>query len=446
MQTKQNNWYDSVKKDFSLAQKIVLFNEKNEILLIKANNNLWDIPGGHFEKDDENQIQSLKREVAEEIGESVDYEIFGEFSVELRKWQGEFTNVKVAYLAKFNLGKIKLSKEHSEFKWFSFEEIEKLNDTECKEWLKKVAEKAENKLKEVQSKIYSTEESENLEIKNITLKAVIVNEENKFLVLKRADNKKYNPNSYDLAGGKLKKNETFTEGLMREIYEETGIEKIRIDSILKISELPKEHEEFNNFKAFRFLARVFENSEIKLNKNEHQSYEWLAFDEALKRFSDENDFEKEKKEALEIAKIRLEEMESLAGWRRTLADFDNYKKRALEREREFNQYASEVIINEMLPVLDNFHSATEHIPEADQNSPWVMGIMYIQKQMEKVFEDNGVAEIEIKVGDEFNPETMEAMKDENGDDKDSIKKVVKISQKGYKIKDKIMRPAKVVVS
>ncbi len=435
----------NIKKDFSLAQKIVLLNEENKILMLKSSKeDLWDLPGGHFNKDDESQIESLKREIAEEIGNSVDFEILEEVSVGLRKWKGEFTNVKIAYLAKYNLGKIKLSEEHSDFKWMSFDEVENLKNEECKEWLKQMIEKAQIKM------------NQNLSLENVNVsgdfvqsilivKAVVINKKGEVLILRRSEEKKY-PKMYDLPGGKIEKGETMTEALRREIKEETGLEITENENIIKTTEHSLESGNLDRVKGLRFAVNYLgdDYDKIELNEGEHESFEWLSFDEAVKAFSDDG-FEGEKKETILAAKAYLEKEESLLGWHRTLADFDNYKKRALEREREFNQYASEGVINEMLPVLDNFHSATEHIPEADQDNPWVTGIMYIQKQMDKVFEDNNVTEIPVKIGDEFDPSVMEAMDDENKDDDKSTKKVIKIVQKGYKIKEKIMRPIKVVV-
>ncbi|MCK4635325.1 MAG: nucleotide exchange factor GrpE, partial [Candidatus Moranbacteria bacterium] len=444
--------YDSVKKDFSLAQKIILVNEKSEVLLVKTTkDDLWDLPGGHFDENDESQIESLKREVAEEIGNSVDFEILDEISVELRKWKGEFTNVKVGYLAKYNFGKIKLedNNEHSDFKWMNFDEIENLKNGDCKEWLKRVVEKAQIRMKQNSNSEFEDEKDGGEKFLNsmINIKAVIVNQKKEALILKRSNEEEFNKGAYDLVGGYMREGESFEEALLREIKEETGLTEVTIESILKAKEFPRDHEKFNKIKALRFIVKYSgENDEVKLNEEEHESFEWLSFDEAVKAFSDEG-FEGEKKESLLAAKNYLEREEALSGWHRTLADFDNYKKRALEREREFNQYASEKIINEMLPVLDNFHSATEHIPESDQENPWVTGIMYIQKQMYKVFEDNDVTEMEVEIGDEFNAEIMEAVKsdDESEGNNSKKEKVVKIVRKGYKIKEKIMRPVKVVV-
>ena len=167
---------------------------------------------------------------------------------------------------------------------------------------------------------------------------------------------------------------------------------------------------------------------------------WVESDE----LSDDND---EIVNILKEAEKKMSLAESQNNTLRLLAEFDNYKKRAIKERDDFAKYAAERIINEFLPVLDNFNSATEHIPEDQADSPWLTGIMYIKKQMEKVLEDEGVVEIVVNPGDEFDIEVMESVisdnkdKDVNKDDKKQI--VSKIVKKGYRIKDKILRPVRV---
>ncbi len=151
----------------------------------------------------------------------------------------------------------------------------------------------------------------------------------------------------------------------------------------------------------------------------------------------------------------IERSESHEKMLRTLAEFDNYKKRSSEQQKDFAKYASEKVIMEMLPVLDNFHAATGFVPEDQKDSPWLTGIMYIQQQMEKVFEDAGVRPIEVAVGDAFDAQKMEAIKAENPQGSDDAsgeveneqqeeqQKVSKVVQKGYMIADRVMRVARV---
>lgn len=155
--------------------------------------------------------------------------------------------------------------------------------------------------------------------------------------------------------------------------------------------------------------------------------------------------------------------EYLNDLKRCQADFANYKKRQQESQKELAGYLIEKLVMEITPVLDNFHMATAHVPADACNTPWVMGISYIEKQLEKVLEDNGMSVIEVKEGDAFDPNIHEAIGEESDTDtkvqegEKEIRKeeespqqqkqqiVKKVLQKGYKIGQKVIRPVKVVV-
>jgi molecular chaperone GrpE len=151
----------------------------------------------------------------------------------------------------------------------------------------------------------------------------------------------------------------------------------------------------------------------------------------------------------EIDQLSKKASENLDGWQRCQADFENYKKRSAESQKDLIKYATQSIILEILPVIDNFHASTDHIPAEQKDNSWVTGIMYIQKQLENIVTENGVEEIEVKVGDNFDPIYHEAIDDKECSDckvdhkyKNKIKKVL---TKGYKIGDKVIRAARVVV-
>lgn len=136
--------------------------------------------------------------------------------------------------------------------------------------------------------------------------------------------------------------------------------------------------------------------------------------------------------------------EYLDGWKRCQADFENYKKMQIESQREFVKYAGQNIVMQIIPVLDNFHMSTDHIPKDQKDGGWVVGIMHIQKQLENVLAENGVEEIPAKEGDKFDPAIHEAIED--SDKKEAAgDKVKKVLLKGYKMGNKIIRPAKVIV-
>lgn len=149
-------------------------------------------------------------------------------------------------------------------------------------------------------------------------------------------------------------------------------------------------------------------------------------------------------------KHECHEEEYLFGWKRCMADFENYKKRQQENQKSIGDYLKEDSALQIIPVIDNFHSATEHIPEEQKNVPWVVGIMYIQKQLEDILKENGVTETPVKVGDEFDPNLHEAVADnqETRDKKqeaENTNKITRIVLKGYKLNEKVIRVARVIV-
>jgi molecular chaperone GrpE len=146
----------------------------------------------------------------------------------------------------------------------------------------------------------------------------------------------------------------------------------------------------------------------------------------------------------ELVQLQKKAEENLNGWKRCQADFENYKKMQAESQKEFVKYAAQNIIFQLIPVLDNFHMSTDHIPEDQKNGGWVTGIMHIQKQLENVLAENGVEEIPTKAGDKFDPAIHEAVEhsDKGNGTGDKVKKIL---MKGYKTGNKIIRPVKVIV-
>lgn len=138
--------------------------------------------------------------------------------------------------------------------------------------------------------------------------------------------------------------------------------------------------------------------------------------------------------------------EYLDGWKRSQADFENYRKRQAEEKKDLIAYGNINLILDILPVIDNFYASTGHIPEDQKDSPWVTGIMHIRKQLEQVLADKGVSEIPVKSGDEFDPEIHEAIEDKSDKKTEELKNIVKtVVQKGYKMDSRIIRPARVIV-
>lgn len=155
----------------------------------------------------------------------------------------------------------------------------------------------------------------------------------------------------------------------------------------------------------------------------------------------------------EISILKQQADEYLDGWKRLQAEFENYKKRQAESQRDMIKYAAQNIVLQIIPVIDNFHMSTEHVPEDQKENPWVVGIMYIQKQLEAVLADNGVQQITAHIGDAFDPVYHEAVhgdqcscsEEECKEPKKYKNRISKVLMAGYKMEDRVIRPARVVV-
>lgn len=143
----------------------------------------------------------------------------------------------------------------------------------------------------------------------------------------------------------------------------------------------------------------------------------------------------------EKAKLAEERYERLL---RLQAEFENYRKRANKERAEFLQYAIEDLICDLLPVMDNFERAIESARNCDNSKALLQGIEMVQKQMKETLRRKGLDKIE-SVGKEFNPNEHEAMEHIESDEHPEST-VLEELQPGYRLKEKIIRPATVKVS
>jgi len=272
----------------------------------------------------------------------------------------------------------------------------------------------------------------------LTIKAVVLDEKGKVLLLKRSK-KSLNAGKWDLPGGHLDKGESIEEALKREVSEETGLD-VEMGEILGFTEFEKPAKQFKQEKrGLRFLAYL-KSGEVKLNKDEHQDFGWFSFDEALEKLSEKDGFEAEKRKVIEKARELLQAKNAVLGWKRALADLENYKKRSEKENADFKKYSLECYIDDLLPVLDNFELALKHVPEEEEKNNWIVGILHIKNQLEEVLTNNGVSEIETKPGDDFDESVHEILE---GKAKEG--KVAEVVKKGYKMGDKIIRPVTIKV-
>jgi len=144
------------------------------------------------------------------------------------------------------------------------------------------------------------------------------------------------------------------------------------------------------------------------------------------------------KKALEEAKEKAEKY--LVNWQRAEADFVNYKRRSEQERAEMASFANATLITDLLPVLDDLERALENASDDFDGPAWVDGIRLIYCKLKAVLEDQGLLEVEAE-GKEFDPNLHEAVMCVEGEEG----KVCEEIQKGYKIGDRLLRPAKVKV-
>ena len=146
--------------------------------------------------------------------------------------------------------------------------------------------------------------------------------------------------------------------------------------------------------------------------------------------------------ALEEAKNKLLESEDKV--LRLAADFENTKKR-LEREREMSlKYAEENILRELLPGIDNIERAMDQAREVNSVESLLQGVELTRDGLVATLEKFGVKAID-SIGAPFDPNIHEALAMEETSDMDP-NMVLREYQKGYTYKDRLLRPAKVIVS
>nr|WP_082926839.1 nucleotide exchange factor GrpE [Paenibacillus tuaregi] len=146
----------------------------------------------------------------------------------------------------------------------------------------------------------------------------------------------------------------------------------------------------------------------------------------------------------ELERLRAEVQEHQQRFLRSQADFDNFRRRTLKEKEELAKYASAKLITELLPVVDNMDRALTAAQESAEAESFTKGVDMIFRQLEGVLSAEGLTPMNA-VGQPFNPEYHQAiMQVESDEYEEGI--VVEEVQKGYLLKDKVLRPAMVKVS
>ena len=129
---------------------------------------------------------------------------------------------------------------------------------------------------------------------------------------------------------------------------------------------------------------------------------------------------------------------------RAYADTQNLRKQLEKDHMSAMKYRAEGFIDELLPVLDSFYAVLKNEPTDPNLKNYLIGFQYIYRNLVAALENEGVTEIAPKVGDKFSPDTMQAVDTKESEGDENI--VLDVQFKGYKLHDRLIRPANVTVS
>jgi molecular chaperone GrpE len=148
----------------------------------------------------------------------------------------------------------------------------------------------------------------------------------------------------------------------------------------------------------------------------------------------------------ELAALREEKAQLEDRLIRLSADFDNHRKRVLREKQDALSYGHENVVKDLLPVVDNLERAIEHASAssgADFES-MLQGVDLVRRELLAVLVKHGVGAIEAE-GEAFDPNVHEALAQVE-DPKVPAGRVARVLQKGYRLRDRLLRPARVLVS
>ena len=130
---------------------------------------------------------------------------------------------------------------------------------------------------------------------------------------------------------------------------------------------------------------------------------------------------------------------------RLYAEFENFRRRTAKERLELMESANKDTLTALLPVLDDFERALKNTEETEENAAVIEGLKLIQHKLAETLKGKGLNAMESTIGKEFDVEEMEAITQIPAPTPDMDGKVIDEVEKGYKIGEKVIRFAKVVV-
>jgi molecular chaperone GrpE len=147
----------------------------------------------------------------------------------------------------------------------------------------------------------------------------------------------------------------------------------------------------------------------------------------------------------EREQLKAQAVENLDGWQRARAEFANYKRRVEAERAELTASAGAEGLKRVLPAVDDFERAMQTLPDDLKDNPWVNGVAMVQRKLNAALEQSGITPLATNPGDPFDPNVHEAITHEDSDQFGS-EQIIGEVQRGYKIGDRVLRPALVRVA
>jgi molecular chaperone GrpE len=142
-----------------------------------------------------------------------------------------------------------------------------------------------------------------------------------------------------------------------------------------------------------------------------------------------------------VALLEKERDEYLADLQRVAADFENYRKRVARDQENLVARAHERLVKELLPVLDDLERALEAAAEHEE-AKLEEGVRLVHRELEEALAKEGL--VEIETNGKFDPHKHEALLTQPSDEDEGA--IIEVLQKGYRLGDRVLRPARVVIS
>jgi molecular chaperone GrpE len=311
----------------------------------------------------------------------------------------------------------------------------------------------------------TSEQKNDKKYPRVTVGIFIENKAGKILLIRSP---KWQEGLWLCPGGGVEYGELPAEAGIREAKEELGLDVVEPEFIQVVNGVdPKEFIYPGHFVGIDYKFKLADDDQIlKIDSTEVLAVDWLSPEEIVKRDDIEITTLESVKKILEMRKgekhglfhhkckdcekHKHEAEEFKAGWQRALADYKNLQIETEKRRSEWAQLSERLILEEFIPVYDNFNKAfnvvnVQNVEDVENDKKWQnwkQGIEYIMKQYWKVLQDHGVEKVKT-VGEMFDPCMHEAVSEEEGEEEGKILKEV---EAGYTMKGKVIKVAKVVVA